>query len=244
MPVAKSFQSLNIITDPYQVDGKSYVKVQNARGYIRQVRWYTDAEYAKMYAETGSSGKKIETKSKKDALGFIDNYITIFKGNTYPLIDWFKSEAARYNALWGWYFPSDKPVPAIIPAGIEACRLYWEDISNPRGDDLGPKDYIQEAIEKLIYEEGKSEYVAEIGDTITVDEMYVESKISFAGSYGPTNLYRMVDANGNVYTWFTSTSPLSEGSTYKLKGQVKKHDTYKREKQTVLTRCKALEVLD
>ena len=244
MPVAKSFQELKIITEPYQIDGKFYVKVQNLRGYIRQVRWYTEAEYEKMYAETCSSGQKIEAKSKKDALGFVNDYITIFKGNTYPLIDWFKSEGARYNTLWGWYFPSDKQVPAIIPAGIESCRLYWDDISNPRGNDLGPKEYIKEAVEKLIYDEGKSKFIAEIGDTITIEEVYVESKITFNGSYGPTNLYRMVDPYGNVFTWFTSTSPLKEHKSYKIQGQVKKHEVYKREKQNVLTRCKALEVLE
>lgn len=239
MPVAKSFQNLKIISDVYRVDGRDYVKVQNDRGFIRQVRMYTDAEYKKLY---GEETPKAEV-SKKDALGFADGYITIFKGNTYPYKDWFKDAGARYNALWGWYFSSSDEVPEVLPSGVEGKKLWWDNISNPRGTDLGPKDYIVEAIEELIYEPSNSVFVGEIGDTLTIEEVFVESKISFNGNYGPSNMYRMVDPYDNVFTWFTATSPMEQGKSYKIKGVLKKHETYKREKQNNLTRCKVLEVL-
>ncbi len=51
----------------------------------------------------------------------------------------------------------------------------------------------------------------------------------------------MQDENGNVYVWFASGNFVPDlGSHYHIKGTVKKHDDYKGDKQTILTRCKNL----
>ncbi len=66
--------------------------------------------------------------------------------------------------------------------------------------------------------------------------------------YGTSHLHLMQDAAGNRFTWKTSSKCLTVGSTYKVKGSVKKHDVYQRDpkfpavKQTVLLRCKVEEV--
>lgn len=58
MPVAKSYQSLEILCEPYVLDkGRQYVKVRTKNGENKQVRWYTDAEYAKMYPEAKAEVK-------------------------------------------------------------------------------------------------------------------------------------------------------------------------------------------
>ena len=49
--VAKSFQSLRQIGEPYTKNGRQYVKVEKKSGGEREVRWYTEAEYAKMYPD-------------------------------------------------------------------------------------------------------------------------------------------------------------------------------------------------
>lgn len=237
MPVAKSFQSLEIICDPYYIDGRQYVKVRNAKGLIRQVRWYSEVEYAKMYGEE-LPPKKVLTK--KEALGFANEYITIFKGNTFPLLDWFKSTGAKYKPLWGWYFPSDMDLPNPLPNGVEPVRLLWENVCNLTGDDLGPKETIEQAVGTLLYEPSNSQFVGEVGDKIMIT-ITVKKKTSFSGPYGPTNLFIMEDLEDNIYTWFTTTNPIQEGKSYILKGSVKDHKIYKNEKQTVLSRCKVLE---
>lgn len=238
MPVAKSFQNLTQICDPYTIDGRQYVKVQNERGYIRQVRWYTQTEYDKIYADSAKPVSKPRTA--KEALGFFNDYITIFKGNTYPLLDWFKSSGAKYKPLWGWYFPSNMDLPNPLPNGVEPVRLLWENVCNLTGDDLGPKEIIEQAVGTLLYEPSNSQFVGEVEDKIVIT-ITVKKKTSFSGPYGPTNLFIMEDLEDNIYTWFTTTNPIQEGQSYILRGSVKDHKIYKNEKQTVLSRCRVLE---
>ena len=232
MPVAKSFQGLDIVCEPYFVEGRKYVKVRNDKGLVRQVRWYSDYEYAKMYGEE-LPPKKVLTK--KEALGFADGYITIFKGDTYPLVDWFKSAGAKYKPLWGWYFAGGT-APGDIPAGIEAMRLNWENICNPFGDDLGPKEVIEMAVNALKYDASPSEYQGEVGDRIE-ETVVITKKLPFNGPYGPSTLYSMKDDNDNVYTWFTSSAAdFQEGTQYRIRGTIKEHKMYRNERQTVLNR--------
>ena len=50
--VAKSYQGLEILCEPYELaKGRLYVKVRTKSGANKEVRWYTEAEYAKMYPE-------------------------------------------------------------------------------------------------------------------------------------------------------------------------------------------------
>ena len=78
MAVAKSFQSMKQITEPYLVSGRMYVKVQNPKtGAERQVRWYTDAEYAKMYPDEAKPAESKILRTQKSVLGFDKGYITI-----------------------------------------------------------------------------------------------------------------------------------------------------------------------
>jgi len=80
----------------------------------------------------------------------------------------------------------------------------------------------------------------------------VGGKISFAGEvvmvrgcesrFGTTTIIKLVDASGNVYTWFASGGrDVARGERYAVTGTVKKHDEYKGEMQTVVTRCKIVE---
>ena len=50
--VAKSFQNMKQLGEPFNEKGKMYVNVKNEKsGTVRKVRWYTESEYAKMYGE-------------------------------------------------------------------------------------------------------------------------------------------------------------------------------------------------
>ena len=85
MPVAKSFQSFEMLTEPYTVSGKQYIKVRNPKtGTERQVRWYSDSEFAKLYPEAKVAVQVHDAfyKPQKEVLGFTKGYITIFKGDT------------------------------------------------------------------------------------------------------------------------------------------------------------------
>lgn len=236
--VAKSFQSMEMITEPYVVNGRQYVKVRNSKtGSERQVRWYSDAEYAKMYPdEVKDHSKDKFFKTQKEVLGFTHGYITIFKGNTYELKEWFKENGATYTRMWGWSFSSEKEVPAELPEGIEAVHLEWDMVGTDQ-EVLKTDEQVKTAVESLMYEDNGSEFVGEIGDSLELF-VTVEKSIPLEGYYGSSTMHIMYDDCGNTYVWTTASKNWEEGSEHHIKGKVKDHKVYKNSKQTVLTRCR------
>lgn len=231
MAVAKSYQSLEQIGNPFAQGNKMYVMVRKADGSTQRVRWYSDAEYAKLYgvAETAVP------HNRKEALGFAKGYITIFKGDTYSLKDWFSASPARYARMWGWYFPSTEELPDPLPAGIEPIRLTWEEVSD--NDKLKDEDTIKAYIETLIYEPSESEFVGEVGERLDI-YLTVDRAIPLENQYGSSTMHIMHDDCGNEFVWTTAAKTLTEGTEYHVKGTVKDHRTYKNTNQTILTRCR------
>ena len=233
MPVAKSFQEMEIVAEPYTVAGKAYVKVKHPKtGNIRQVRWYTDVEYAKYYPEVKIVQPK---KSQKEVLGFTKGYITIFKGDTYAAIDWFRASIARYARYWGWYIISTEEIPDDLPEGIEPIQLKWEDVSD---DGLVVKDEykVKAFVESLTFEPTSSEYVGEIGERLEL-WVTVRNSIELDGAYGRSTLHIMTDDDGNEYVWTTAAKTWAVDTERHIKGTVKDHRIYRNSKQTILTRC-------
>lgn len=92
-----------------------------------------------------------------------------------------------------------------------------------------------------------SEFVGEAGSRMETDVTYVgESSYvreTYDGcGYEVLHIYKFADADGNLLVWKTTCElGCKAGTRLKLRGTVKKHDTYKDIKQTVLTRCKKIE---
>ena len=235
MPVAKSYQSLPICGEPYEKNGRKYVVVECKNGHRKEVRWYTDAEYAKMYPQDETVGYK-KLRSRKDVLGFSKGYITIIKGDAYPFKDWLKENGAVYRTFWGWSFASDIELPQF-PAGLEPKRLLWESVAYVDEDELKTQSAIDDAVAKLIYDESPSSWQGEVGDRIE-RFLTVVKIIELEGYYGKSNFYLFEDEDKNEYCWTTSARQLELGETYEVRGSVKAHQVYKGKNQTVLTRCK------
>ena len=235
MAVAKSYQNLTIIGEPYEVTGKMYVQVKNEKtGVVRQVRWYTDEEYSRMYKTETANPKKVTTQ--KEALGFYEGYITVFKGNTYQHLEWFRNSVAKYNKLFGWYISSKYNLPFDLPAGLEPIRIDWESV----GDEFGllnPDYKVKMYLEELMFETHPSEFQGTIGERITIN---VEIKKVFEGSnyYGRYVIHTMEDEKQNQYVWTTSSKKWSEGDKVCIAGTIKEHKIYRNTKQTILSRCK------
>lgn len=234
MAVAKSYQNLEIVKDPYAVNGKLYVQVKLGNGNTKQVRWYSDKEYEKYYGAKPDHTNDPFYKTQKEVLGFKNGFITIFKGDTYSCKDWFKENGARYTRFWGWGISSEMEVPAELPIGIEAIRLDWDLVGE--GDNLKSDSAVQEAVDAIMYEESTSQYVGEIGQRIEV-ELTVDKAIKLDSYYGPSTMHIMKDADENVYVWTTGAKSWEEGSVRTVRGTIKDHKMYKNVKQTVLTRC-------
>lgn len=232
--VAKTYQNLEVVGDVYISNGKRYIQVRTKNGTLKQVRWYTEREYAKMYpnevTETGNF------KSQKEVLGFEKGYITIFKGNTFEDKEYFKMNSARYCRWWGWYFVSTEDLPDDIPEDVTPIRLDWEVVGNENGE-LKSENEIAAAVEALIYDEDTSEYQGEIGDRIDVI-VTIEKAIPLDGYYGASTMHIMRDYDGNCFVWTTAARSWSEGTEHHIAGTIKDLRTYKGTKQTVLTRCR------
>lgn len=236
MAVAKSYQGLEIATEPYAVNGRMYVKVKTQNGTLRQVRWYSDAEFKKMYPDTPvDHSNDPYWRSQKDVLGFKNGYITIFTGNTYEQKDWFKEIGCTYRKFWGWALSSEKEVPAVLPVGITPIRLDWELVGR-EDETLKTDEEVRKAVEKLTYEPSNSEFQGKIGERIEVT-VTVDKNIEVNGYYGSSNMHVMSDEAGNVYVWTTASKSWTEGSIRTIRGTIKDHKEYKNTKQTILTRC-------
>lgn len=237
MAVAKSYQDLEIVGEVFVSSGRQYVNVKLKSGKVKTVRWYTDAEYRKMYPEAAAVDHSSDPyyKPQKEVLGFTKGYITIFKGDTYSEIEWFRASIARYARFWGWYIISTEEIPEDLPAGITPVQLPWELVGQEDGK-LKPEHLVKEAVESIIYDESESEYVGSIGERLDL-YLTVERAIELDGAYGRSTMHIMRDDCGNLFVWTTASKSWTVGSEHHIRGTVKDHRKYKGEKQTVLTRC-------
>lgn len=90
-----------------------------------------------------------------------------------------------------------------------------------------------------------SKHVGAKGDKIE-RELTLTTIRYIPGTFGTTSLYTFTDVDGNIFKWFSSNDVLEdrEGGTFTIRGTVKEHDEYRGAKQTVLTRCRILTVVD
>lgn len=86
-----------------------------------------------------------------------------------------------------------------------------------------------------------SEFVGAVGGKVSTKATVMAVR-EIDGNYGVTFMYRF-NADGNTLSWFASRNQrLEVGQVVELAGTVKKHEEYKGEKQTLLTRCTVKEV--
>ena len=86
-----------------------------------------------------------------------------------------------------------------------------------------------------------NEWAGKVGDKIEVEVKVIGEYLS-NGYYGTTYIYKFMDSLGRNLTWFSSRSKeeLAPGNEVILQGTIKKLDTYRGLKTTILTRCKII----
>lgn len=82
-----------------------------------------------------------------------------------------------------------------------------------------------------------STWIGEVGDKVCAEVQSCKCVYSDVGQFGDYFLYRFVDNSGNVIMWGTSKNLMTDEVT-SISGTIKSLDTYKDEKQTILTRCR------
>jgi len=82
-----------------------------------------------------------------------------------------------------------------------------------------------------------SGHIGTVGDRLDFDAEVIFVRYT-EGYYGTTTIIKFRDDVGNIFTWFASGGrDVERGARFTVRGTVKKHDEYRGEQQTVLTRC-------
>jgi hypothetical protein len=234
--VAKSFQALTLVGEPFQESGRMYIYVKNEKtGSTRKVRWYTETEYYKMYPDDPRGEIIKMTKTQKEIFGFDNGYVTIFSNSMDEENEFHRLSNARYCLRFGWYVVSTEPVSPDLPNGVTAIQLPWELVGNADGS-LKPTIEVRQAVDRLLYADNTSEYVGDVGERLELT-LTVVNTIFLECDYGKDTVHTFEDQNGNQFIWSTSAKSWEIGTEKRLRGTVKQHQTYKNIKQTVLTRC-------
>ena len=238
--VAKSYQGLEQTCEPYTVNGRMYVKIRTKSGAEKQVRAYSEKEFLRLWGDMAPQAQSSSTKSLKEVLGFTKGYITIFAGETYAALEWFRYSPARFHKLFGWYFTSTEELPQDVPSCIEPKQLLWAKVAKD-DNTLLPDAAVLAAVNELIYPPSTSQFVGEVGKRIE-RVLTVKRAIPIEGNYSPSTMHIMIDEEGNEFVWVTSARTLEQGMIYNVRGTVKAHKVYQNTRQTYLTRCTATEV--
>lgn len=237
MPVAKSYQGLEIVQGEHKKNGKSYVIIKTKSGGLKQVRWYTNDEYAKMYPEVVEDKSMTPGyKPQKIVLGFEKGYITIFKGAKEEHEEWFRQSICRFAKWWGWYVPSDKEVPKDLPSGVQPVRLDWNGMGTDE-DRLDKSTVVTKHVQATLSKFATSQRQGNIGDRLTELVVNIIQRIESENRYGKSFEYIMKDRKGNYYKWVTAAKDWEVGTHHIIRGSIKDFGEFEGEPLTILTRC-------
>lgn len=99
-----------------------------------------------------------------------------------------------------------------------------------------------EAEAKAKQEAQVSKHIGNPGERITVSVQSIKCLTSWENTFGyrptTTYLYKIIDKEGNVFTWKTSNFIDEDSIPQTMIGTIKEHSEFRGVKQTVLTRCK------
>jgi len=223
MPVAKSYQKYEIIGNPFKENGRMYVRLSLGNGATKTVRWYTEAEYEKMYPEE----KPKDEIDYRKVFGFDKGYITIFNESDEADEEYlYNCATPRYCTHWGWYVVSTDEVPEL-PEGLEAVRLPWEKVGNDDGT-LKSKEEIKLAVIRLLERESSTEWLGEPGDRIErvvyLMDMKTTEYTTYQGHINKKNIFYFSDSEGNSFLWETQVDRnWKKNQKLRIRGTIKEH---------------------
>jgi len=236
MPVAKTYAKMEIQGEPFQESGRMYVNVIAPKG-LKKVRWYTDAEYRRMYPDAVVEHDIMDFNAKH-VFGFEETgYITLYKGRNVE--GWANEDRTNiyYNCTFGFYTPGRLDTPHLID-GIEPIRLMWEDVM-AHDNRMKPHEEVKKIVAAMLNDESASTFQGKVDEwlqkTVTVRE-----KKSKESHFGTKHTFTLEDSEGNTYLWETGAKDYLVAQTVSLKMKVKEHKEMNNEKVTVVWYCKEM----
>lgn len=130
--VAPSFKEMPIVSEVFDKNGKPYVKVKNEKtGTVREVRWYSETEYAKNYGKKLAETAKDGWDNLKQIRGFEKGPILVIRGvRTVEDEQWCEQSCARYAVGIGWHIVSTDSFPEDAPAHFKYILLGWNEFKS------------------------------------------------------------------------------------------------------------------
>ena len=233
----------------------------NGVGYIVEtVRLYTEKEFNSIEKQKERAAerrleeaKKLEQEKRAKAgetkanwlleNGFNEAGITYvyIADDSYNRKDELKAAGWRYHALVGWHNGEIN-----VPYNEEDIYILDADTAVEFGmyGDGAWKYSVKEVIAKAkasLKAESRSEWVGKIGERLQDISVTLTSIYGYNNKFGYSQVVKFETENKDELVWFTSSVILAKiGEKRILKGTVKKHDLYKGNKVTILTRCKII----
>lgn len=241
MPVARTYEKFPIEDEPYKKNGKWYVHVRAKTG-IKEVRWYSDTERARMDKAAGITVEKdLMDFNARHAFGFRDaGYITIYQGPENMLENFVNDhhESFWQNISFGYYTPGHINIP-VLPKEITPIKLMWEEVMN-YADRMKPHEEVAKIVAtkkgiKIV----ESQYQGQV-DTWLEKKVIIKANKAQENHFGEKHLHYMSDDDGNLYYWETGAKNFSAGSSVHLKMKVKAHKEIEGNKYTIVWYCKEI----
>ena len=239
MAVAKTYAKMEVSGEPFMENKRMYVNVISPKG-LKKVRWYTDAEYRRMYPnEVTENGKRnIMDFNARHVFGFgMAGYITIYRGDERLLQEFREThqESFRYNLTFGIYTPSHIAV-CDLPVSITPTRLMWEEVMD-HDDRMKPHEVVQKIVAAKLGTLSKSKYQGAVNEWLQ-KTVKVAKKTSKESHFGTKHTYDLEDSDGNTYIWETGAKDFACTQTVSLKMKVKEHKEINGNEVTVVWYCK------
>lgn len=207
--------------------------------YAEILRKKQEVREAKRMAEM--TAKRTAEASEKNAK-FMENFfglssVAMITENSYGITETLKEEGCHFiPKLTAWV--AKETTRQHITISIPAITLF-----NEYGElEFADYDVVKAYIDLMKLSQSTTTYVGTVGERLTLN-LTVSNVYKFVGqAYGrpwmteTTFINKMVDSEGNVFVWKTTSGSLTGNVT--LKATVKEHTEYNGEKQTILTRCK------
>ena len=204
-------------------------------------------------AEEGYIKSTDRMDQSKTTKGIVENMLTggkvpeTRKAHAEEIVEWAKNLDANNNylnnlktlALAGHVSAKNLGIAVSMVPGFERNAEYEAEKARKEAERKAAEEERQAKA-------ATSEYAGKIGDKVTFDVQLIRHITTIQGAYGSTEVYRIVDTDNHIYTWFAAggfdcNADEANLAITKLSGTIKNLQEYKGEKQTVLTRVKVAE---
>ena len=152
MAVAPSFKDFERLTEPFAENGKWYIVVKHPNtGNSRKVRWYSELEYAKNYANKLTEEEKTGIPNLKTIRGFAKGPIVVIRNIKNSADEaWCEHSVARFAVGIGWHFVSTDTLPDEIPSHLKFTLLNWDEFRDNDETHMKTPDALAAIIDKKI----------------------------------------------------------------------------------------------